>query len=69
MTIDNITNALIVLVRLGVAARFIFCMVKLAGAEEEAAKYKKRAKNAVIFAILSECVWALRDLALHYYRG
>ena len=68
MKIDDITTALIILVRIGVIARFIFCMVKLAGNEEEGAKYKKRAKNAVIFLILSECVWVLKDLALHYYK-
>jgi len=68
MTIDNITSALIWLVRLGVVARFIFCMVKIMGVDEEGAKYKKRAINAVIFCVLAESVWILKDLALHYYR-
>lgn len=68
MTIDEITNAVLILVRLCVIGRFIFCMVKLIGAEEEAVKYKKRAKNAVLFWIIAESVWVLKDLAFYYYQ-
>jgi len=68
MTIDDITNALMIIVRLGVIARFIFCMVKLIGAEEDAMRYKKRAKNTVLFCILAESVWLIKDIVMHYYR-
>jgi hypothetical protein len=68
MTINEITRALLVLVRLGVVCRFIFCMVKLIGADEDAGRYKKRAKNAVLFWIIAESVWVLRDLVYYYYR-
>jgi len=68
MTVDDITNGLMLIVRLGIAARFIFCMVKLIGAEDEAGRYKKRAKNAVLFWILAESVWIIKDIVLHYYR-
>jgi len=67
MTVDDITNALMIIVRLGVVGRFIFCMVKLIGAEEEAMRFKKRAKNAVLFLILAESVWILKDIVMHYY--
>jgi len=66
--IDDISNALITLVRVGVIARFIFCMIKIAGTDEEISRYKKRAVNAVIFFIISECVWILKDVALYYYK-
>ena len=68
MTVDEITNALMIIVRLGIIGRFIFCMVKLIGAEEEALRYKKRAKNAVIFWILAESVWLIKDMVLYYYK-
>jgi len=68
LTIDDITNGIMILVRLGVIGRFIFCMVKLIGAEEEAMKYKKRAKNAVLFWIIAESIWLLRDMVFFYYR-
>jgi hypothetical protein len=68
MTVDDITNGLMIIVRLGIICRFIFCMVKLIGADEDAGRYKKRAKNAVIFWILAESVWIIRDLVFFYYR-
>lgn len=68
MKIDDITTAILIIVRLGVVARFIFCMVKLTGADEDAGKYKKRAINAVIFWIIAECVWIIKDLVLYYYQ-
>lgn len=68
MTVDDITNGLMIIVRLGVIGRFVFCMVKLIGADEDAGKYKKRAKNAVLFWILTESVWIIKDLVLYYYK-
>ena len=66
-TIDEISKAIIILVRLGAVLRFIFCMVRLMGAEDEATTYKKRARNTVIFYILAECIWQIKDIVLYYY--
>jgi hypothetical protein len=68
MTIDGITNGFLAIVRLGVVARFVYCMVKLIGADDEAARYIKRSKNAVLFWILAEGVWSLKDVIFHYYQ-
>jgi len=68
LKIDDITNAILIIVRLGVVARFIFCMVKLISADEDAGRFKKRAINAVIFWIIAESVWILKDLVLYYYK-
>ena len=68
MTVDEITSGVMILVRVGVVGRFIFCMVKLIGAEEEAVKYKKRAKNAALFWIIAESVWVIKELVFFYYR-
>lgn len=56
------------LVRIGAVARFIYCMVRLQGAEEEAAQYKKRAKNTVLFYIIAESIWQIKDIILYYYQ-
>ena len=45
VTMDDISIAIISLIRIGAVARFIYCMVRLSAAEEEATQYKKRAKN------------------------
>ena len=67
VTMDDISKAIIILVRLGAAARFIYCMIRLSGAEEEQTQYKKRAKNTVLFYILAESIWQIKDLVLYYY--
>ena len=67
VTMDDISTAIISLVRLGAVARFIYCMVRLSGAEEQAGMFKKRAKNTVVFYIIAECIWQIKDLVLYYY--
>lgn len=67
VTMDDISNAIIVLVRLGAVARFVYCMVRLTAAEEQATQYKKRAKNTILFYIIAESIWQLKDLVLYYY--
>lgn len=67
VTMDDISKAIIILVRLGAAARFIYCMIRLSGAEEEQTQYKKRAKNTIIFYVIAESIWQIKDLVLYYY--
>ena len=64
---DDISIAIISLIRIGAVARFIYCMVRLSAAEEEATQYKKRAKNTVIFYVIAESIWQITDLVLYYY--
>lgn len=64
---DDISNAIILLVRVGAVARFIYCLVRLTAAEEQAAQYKKRARNTVIFYIIAESIWQIKDLILYYW--
>lgn len=65
--VDEISRAIIMLIRVGCVSRFIYCMIRLSAAEEEATQYKKRAKNTVVFYIIAECIWQIKDLILYYY--
>ena len=67
VTMDDISIAIVNLIRIGAVARFVYCMVRLSAAEEEATQYKKRAKNTVIFYIIAESIWQIKDLVLYYY--
>ena len=68
MTITNeIALMIAMLIRVGCVARVIYCMIRLSGAEEEATQYKKRAKNTVIFYIIAESIWQIKDLIIYYY--
>lgn len=67
ITIDDISKAVIAMVRIGTVFRFIYCMVCLQSAEDEAVQFKKRAKNAVIFYIVAESIWQLKTFIFFYY--
>lgn len=67
VTIDEISKAAIALIRLGAVFRFIYCMVRLEGAEEEQMQYRKRAKNTVLFYVLAESVWQIKEIIFYYY--
>jgi len=67
ITLDDISTAVISIIRLGAVFRFIYCMIRLQGAEEEQAQYKKRAKNTVLFYVIAECIWQIKDIVFYYY--
>lgn len=67
ITLDDISTAVIVLIRAGAVFRFIYCMVRLQGAEEEQAQFRTRAKNTVLFYVLAECIWQIKDIVFYYY--
>ncbi|MNP04719.1 hypothetical protein D3C76_966440 [compost metagenome] len=68
VTLEELAQAVILLIRVGCAFRFIYTMVRLSGSDEESSKYKKRARNVVIFYVLAESIWQVKDLILLYYR-
>lgn len=67
ITLDDISMAVIGIIRLGAVFRFIYCMVRLQGAEDEQAQFQKRAKNTVIFYVLAECIWQIKEIIFFYY--
>lgn len=68
MNVDDISKAIIGLIRAGAAFRFVYCMVRLQGAEEEQTQYRKRAKNTVLFYVIAESIWQIRDIVMYYYQ-
>lgn len=67
VTVDDISMAAISLIRLGAVFRFIYCMVRLEGAEEEQMQYRKRARNTVLFYVLAESIWQIKEIVFYYY--
>jgi len=68
--VTDLSNAIIWLLRVGVAFRVAYCFFRMISSEEEGAMYKKRAKNAVIFYIIAESIWTIKILLIdHYYKG
>ncbi|PKM54003.1 MAG: mercury transporter [Firmicutes bacterium HGW-Firmicutes-5] len=65
--VDEMAVALIMLIRAGAGLRIIYCFISMAGDEEQVATYKKRIKNTIVFYVLAESVYVIRDLVMYYY--
>lgn len=51
VTVDDLSMFVISIIRTGAALRFLYCMIRLSGAEEEAAQYRKRSKIPWYFGL------------------
>ena len=65
--VNQISLVLIDLIRVGAVFRLVYCLFRLISAEDEAATYKKRARNVVIFYIIAELIFQLKDIIIRYY--
>ena len=65
--IDEVSKAVIWLIRGGAAFRLCYCLFRMISADDESVMYKKRAKNTVIFYIIAECVWVIKAVIMNYY--
>lgn len=65
--LKEMADALLILIRAGVILRVVFCFIRMGGDEDQAPMYKKRIKNALVFYILAEGVWQLKDMIVSYY--
>ena len=67
--LKELSIAFIWLIRAGTATRVIYCFLKMGASEEEYGMYKKRMTNSLVFLILAESIWQLKDIAMHYFGG
>jgi hypothetical protein len=65
--LKQMADAFVMLIRAGAVFRVVYCLVRMGMNEEESAMYKKRARNTVVFYIISECIWQIKELVLGYY--
>lgn len=65
--IKQMADVFIMLIRAGAAMRLVYCLVRMGAGEEESSMYKKRARNTIVFYVLAESIWQLKDLVLGYY--
>lgn len=66
--IKQMADAFMALIRVGAVFRVIYCLVRMGATEEESGMYKKRAKNAVVFYVITECIWKIKEMILLYYQ-
>lgn len=46
--------------------RVVYLFIKLMHEDEEAARYRKRLKNTVVFAIIAQVPFVVRDIIISY---
>lgn len=66
--VKEMADAFTMLIRVGAVLRVVYCFIRMGASEDEGAVYKKRAKNTLIFYILAESIWQIKELVLNYYR-
>ncbi len=65
--INEISRTVIWLIRSGATFRICFCFFRLISADEDASMYKKRVKNTLVFYVIAECAFVIKNLVLTYY--
>lgn len=65
--VKEMADAFMILIRVGSGFRIVYCFIRMGASEEESTMYKKRAKNTLIFYILAESIWQIKNIILQYY--
>jgi len=65
--IKQMADIFVMLIRAGAAMRLVYCLIRMGTSDEESSMYKKRARNTIVFYVLAESIWQLKDLVLGYY--
>lgn len=64
--IDQLSYILQGLISTGLGMRVVYLLIKLMHEDEEAARYRKRLKNTVVFAIIAQVPFVVRDIIISY---
>jgi len=66
-TINELINALKLLIGVGVGTRVIFCLIKMMYSEDEKSHYKRKIINIIIFGVIAEVSLVIKDVIMFYY--
>ena len=66
--IDELSKIMIGLIRTGVVLRFTICMISMQKADDEMESIKKRIVNLIVFYIIAESIFQLRDILFFYFK-
>ena len=65
--LTEMADAFVLLIRIGAVLRVVYCFIYIAIDEDQAASYKRRLKNTVVFYILAESIWQIKEMIVSYY--
>ncbi len=65
--IDELSKIMIGIIRTGVILRFTICMISMQKADDEMEGIKKRIVNLIVFYIIAESIFQIRDILFYYF--
>lgn len=65
--VKEMSDAFTMLIRVGAVLRVAYCFIRIGASEDEGSMYKKRTKNTVMFYVLAESIWQIKELVISYY--
>ncbi|GHU90899.1 hypothetical protein FACS1894202_11470 [Clostridia bacterium] len=68
-TLNELIAVLMNVIRISAAGSIVFAFIRIMATEDEQGKYKKRIRNTLVFYIITECVFQIKDLAIFYFGG
>lgn len=66
--LKELSDAFLILIRVGVVLRVVYCFILMGANEEDEKAYKKKIRNIIIFYILAESCYAIKDMMFSYYQ-
>ncbi len=66
-SINQLSYVLQYAILIGLGARIVYICTRLTHEDEEVARYKKRLKNTLIFAIISQLPFVIKDIIFSYF--
>lgn len=67
MLIDELSKIMIGIIRTGVVLRFTVSMIAMQKADDEMEGIKKRIINLIVFYIIAESIFQLKDILFYYF--
>ena len=65
--IKELSDAFLVLIRAGTLMRIVYSFVMMSSNEDDEKSYKKKIRNVLIFYILAELSYVIKDIMFDYY--
>ena len=65
--VDELSKIMIGIIRTGVILRFTICMISMQKADDEMEGIKKRIVNLIVFYIIAESIFQIRDILFYYF--
>ena len=56
------------IIRTGVILRFTICMISMQKADDEMEMIKKRTINLIVFYIIAESIFQVKDILFYYFK-